>query len=111
MPFQFPRARTHPDAHPSRFLNLIAARLFVPAHPPRRTPRLRKFLSYYRPHLPLLAGDLACALLVAATALALPVCAHYVTRSLLELPQVPEAINRIYAMGALMLLMLAVQVL
>ena len=32
--------------------------------------RARKFLSYYRPHLPLLAADLACAILVAATALA-----------------------------------------
>jgi ATP-binding cassette subfamily B protein len=44
-----------------------------------------KFLSYYRPHLPLLMADLACAVLVAATALALPLCANYVTTILIKL--------------------------
>ena len=29
--------------------------------------RTRKFLSYYRPHIPLLLADLACALIVSAT--------------------------------------------
>ncbi|WP_299721943.1 ABC transporter ATP-binding protein [Devosia sp.] len=59
----------------------------------------------------MLAADLACALLVAATALALPLCANYVTKSLLQLPQVPEAIGQIYLMGGVMLTMLALQVL
>ncbi|HTM76606.1 MAG TPA: ABC transporter ATP-binding protein, partial [Devosia sp.] len=71
----------------------------------------RKFLSYYRPHLPLLLADLLCALLVAATALALPLCANYVTKSLIDLPEVPQALSQIYLMGALMLAMLAIQVL
>ena len=45
--------------------------------PPARltAARWRKFLSYYRPHLPLLAADLGCAILVSATTLALPLAA------------------------------------
>ena len=39
--------------------------------------RALKFLSYYRPHIPLLLADLACAVLVSATALFLPLCANY----------------------------------
>jgi len=72
---------------------------------------MRKFLSYYRPHLPVLAADLVCAALVAATAVALPLCANYVTSYLLSLPEAPDTIARIYAMGGLMLGLLAVQVL
>jgi ATP-binding cassette subfamily B protein len=68
-------------------------------------------VSYYRPHIPLLLADVACAILVAATALALPLCANYVTRTLVDLPEAPEAIGQIYAVGGLMLAMLAVQVL
>ena len=45
--------------------------------PPPSIGRGRKFLSYYRPHLGLLAADLACAVLVSATALALPLLANY----------------------------------
>jgi ATP-binding cassette subfamily B protein len=78
---------------------------------PRPPSGFGKFLSYYRPHLPLLAGDILCAVLVAATALALPLCARYVTQDLVQLPEVPEAIGRIYAMGGIMLAVLAVQVL
>jgi ATP-binding cassette subfamily B protein len=78
---------------------------------PRPPSGFGKFLSYYRPHLPLLAGDILCAVLVAATALALPLCARYVTQDLVQLPEVPEAIGRIYAMGWIMLAVLAVQVL
>ena len=42
--------------------------------------RWRKLLSYYRPHIGLLAADLACAILVSATALALPLCANIVVK-------------------------------
>ncbi|MFZ5720554.1 MAG: ABC transporter ATP-binding protein [Pseudomonadota bacterium] len=73
--------------------------------------RARKFLSYYRPHLPLLAADLACAILVAATALALPLCANFVTRQFTELGATPEALARIWAAGGFMLGLLAVQAL
>jgi ATP-binding cassette, subfamily B, bacterial len=106
MHFQFPWARTHADARRSHSLKKLPK-----AQAERRTfVRARKFLSYYKPHLPLLAADLLCAVLVAATALALPLCANYVTKRLIELPQIPDAIGQIYIMGGLMLAMLAVQV-
>src|SRR5579863_4666920 len=44
--------------------------------------RLRKLVSYYRPHVGLLLADLACAILVSATTLALPICANFVIRRL-----------------------------
>src|SRR6516162_11064230 len=44
--------------------------------------RLRKFLSYYRPHVGLLLADLGCAALVSATTLALPLLANYVVKRL-----------------------------
>ena len=73
--------------------------------------RLRKLLSYYRPHIPLLVADLACAVLVAATALVLPISASYVTRQLNDLSDVVLVLNQIYLAGGLMLALLAVQAL
>jgi ATP-binding cassette subfamily B protein len=70
-----------------------------------------KFLSYYRPHIPLLLADLACAVLVSATALFLPLCANYVTRQLGAVDDAPAALHQIYVIGAIMLGLLAVQVL
>jgi ATP-binding cassette subfamily B protein len=69
-----------------------------------------KFLSYYRPHLPLLLADLLCAILVAGTAVALPLCANVVTSRLLALPDAPQAFGQILAMGGIMLAVLAVQI-
>ena len=71
---------------------------------------MRKFLSYYRPHLPLLAADLGCAVLVSATALALPLCANYVTRQVTALQASPGALGQIYLVGAIMLALLMLQV-
>ncbi|QSY92765.1 ABC transporter ATP-binding protein [Rhizobium bangladeshense] len=76
----------------------------------RRWSRMRKFLSYYRPHLPLLLADLLCAILVAGTAVALPLCANIVTSRLLSLPDAPQAFAQILAMGGVMLTVLAVQI-
>ncbi|MBY5560386.1 ABC transporter ATP-binding protein [Rhizobium leguminosarum] len=76
----------------------------------RRWSRMRKFLSYYRPHLPLLLADLLCAILVACTAVALPLCANIVTSRLLALPDAPQAFAQILAMGGVMLAVLAVQI-
>lgn len=76
----------------------------------RRWSRMRKFLSYYRPHLPLLLADLLCAILVAGTALALPLCANIVTSRLMALPNAPEAFAQILGMGGIMLAVLAVQI-
>ena len=110
MPFQFPWARVDARARRRRFLNKPAAQFFSLQNHLRAEVRWRRFLRYYRPHLPLLAGDVLCALVVAATALALPLCANYVARHLVELPEAPETLGQIYFIGALMLTLLAVQV-
>ncbi|HEX5688609.1 MAG TPA: ABC transporter ATP-binding protein, partial [Roseiflexaceae bacterium] len=62
----------------------------------------RKFFSYYKPYRGLLAADLACAAVVSAITLALPLCARYITKNILE-SNPPDALNQIYLMGALML--------
>lgn len=116
MRFQFPWTRTHVDARLSRFLvkqrNRRTKRSQIPsdssAH--RRFARARQFASYYRPHRALLAADLGCSLLIAATAIALPLCANYVTTRLVHLAEVPDAIGQICVMGGLMLAILAAQV-
>lgn len=91
-------------------LALRPAKAETPGVPAWRA-RLRKFLSYYRPHLPLLAADLVCAVLVSATALFLPLCANYVTKHLGGLGAAPDPLNKIYLVGALMLGLLALQAL
>ncbi|TAL34541.1 MAG: ABC transporter ATP-binding protein, partial [Phenylobacterium sp.] len=80
----------------------------APSHLPPATRRLRKFLSYYRPHLPMLAADVGCAVIVAGAALALPVCASWITR---RLGDGGDAMTPILAMGGVMLALLAVQAL
>jgi len=86
------------------------ARADAAAHSLRRS-RLRKFLSYYRPHLPLLLADVVCALIVSLTALFLPLCANHITKRLVALDDVPDALGQIYAMGGIMLALLAIQAL
>lgn len=71
--------------------------------------RAKKLVSYYRPYRHLLAMDLACAALVAATAIALPLCANYVTTRLLVLENSAEALSQIFAMGGIMVLVLLAQ--
>lgn len=69
--------------------------------------RGRKFLSYYRPYLGLFFADMACALIVSAVTLLLPLCAQYVTKNILE-GGMPDALNRIVLMGALMVALVGV---
>src|SRR6185503_17436012 len=69
--------------------------------------RRKKFLSYYKPYLGLLFADLACAFIVSATALLLPLCTRYITKNILE-GNTPNALNQIYAMGVVMLGLLVV---
>jgi ATP-binding cassette, subfamily B, bacterial len=73
--------------------------------------RLTKFLSYYRPHLGLLAADLGCAILIAATALALPLGANYVVKRIAIGGAHPALSAEIWMMGALMLGLVAAQAL
>src|SRR5271170_2518584 len=62
--------------------------------------RLRKFLSYYRPHIGLLLADLGCAALVSATTLGLPLCANYVVKQLTHGGASPAFLQQIWIMGA-----------
>ncbi|MGO4728418.1 MULTISPECIES: ABC transporter ATP-binding protein [unclassified Inquilinus] len=73
--------------------------------------RLRKFLSAYRPHIPLLAADLFCAVVVSATALILPLGANIVTRRLTGLDAAPQALDEVYILGAAMLAVVLLQAL
>jgi ATP-binding cassette subfamily B protein len=69
--------------------------------------RSKKFVSYYKPYLGLLFADVACAFIVSAITLVLPLCARYITKNLLE-GNTPNALNQIYAMGAVMLALVVV---
>lgn len=89
----------------------LEARADHSASIPAARRRLRKFLAYYRPHLPLLAADLFCAVVVAATALALPVCANWITRQLGDLSGAGDATRPILVMGGVMLALVALQAL
>lgn len=72
--------------------------------------RSRKFLSYYQPYLRLLFADLACAFVVSAVTLALPLLVRHITRLVLE-EDAAAALDRIYLTGALMLALVAVHTL
>ncbi len=69
--------------------------------------RSRKFLSYYKPYLGLFFADMACAFIVSATTLLLPLCTRYITKNILE-GNAPNALNEIYTMGAVMLALVVV---
>ena len=71
-------------------------------------PRTRKFLSYYRPYLRLFFSVMICAFVVAAITLILPLCTRYITKNVLE-GNLPDALSQIYQVGALMLVLIAVQ--
>ncbi|MCA9907946.1 MAG: ABC transporter ATP-binding protein, partial [Anaerolineae bacterium] len=71
-------------------------------------PRLKKFLAYYQPYRKLLLTDLACAFIVSAISLVLPLCARYITQNLLN-GDAPDALQPIYTIGALMLLLVVIQ--
>ncbi len=64
--------------------------------------RTRKFWSYYKPYLGLLITDLACAVIVSAITLILPLCVRYLTLRVLDGPP-EDALNQIYLIGAFML--------
>lgn len=70
------------------------------------SPRVKKFFSYYKPYKGLLCADLACALVVSATTLAIPLCIRYITKNLEAYS--PSILTQIYSMGALMLALVAI---
>jgi ATP-binding cassette subfamily B protein len=69
--------------------------------------RSRKFLSYYKPYLGLFLGDVLCALVVSATAVLIPLCVSYLTKNLLG-SHLPDALNQVYGMGGLMLVLVLI---
>jgi ATP-binding cassette subfamily B protein len=75
-----------------------------------RMSRGRKFLSYYKPYKGLFLADMACALIVAAITLALPLCARYVTKDILG-GATADRLNQIALMGALMVTLVGVHTL
>ncbi len=90
-------------AHKSRLIDRPATRL--------ADARFRKFLSYYKPYRGLLIADLLSAIVIAAAALMLPVLANVIIKNLLTGAGAPGELTRIYALGALMLALVAVQAL
>ncbi len=73
-------------------------------------PRIRKFFSYYRPYRGLLIADLACAFIVSAIVLVLPLCVRYITKDVLE-GGIPNPLTHIYAMGAIMIALVLIHAL
>ncbi len=72
--------------------------------------RPKKFVSYYKPYLGLFFTDLACAFTVSGVVLLLPLVTRYITKTVLEGPS-PDALNQIYALGALMLALVLIHTL
>lgn len=69
--------------------------------------RIKKFFSYYKPYWGLFCADMACAIVVSAITLALPLCIRYITKNLLEAGS-PDALNHIYMMGGVMVALVVV---
>lgn len=69
--------------------------------------RIKKFLSYYKPYLGLFCADMACAIIVSAITLAIPLLIRYITKNLLE-PNTPDALSQIYTMGIVMIGLVAI---
>lgn len=73
----------------------------------RLSARRRKFLSYYRPYRRLFAADMACALVVSATTLLIPLCVSYITKNVLS-SNGPDMLPQMMGMGVVMLALIAV---
>ena len=102
---------TKNNSERSDTLGAPASSLGDAANPPLRGIRLRKFFSYYRNHLDVLAADLVCAVLVAATTLALPLCANFIVKRLTSATDQSILVSEIYSLGGVMLLLIGVQAL
>lgn len=72
-------------------------------------PRTEKFFSYYRPYVRRLTINLACALLSSVAILLIPLCARYITKTILA-DLSPDTPRQIYWMGAVMLVLVALYI-
>ncbi len=71
--------------------------------------RVKKFLSYYKPYTGLFLMLMFCAFVYAGITLAFPLLIRYITKVILE-QNLGNALNQIYQVGALMLALIAIQV-
>ena len=71
--------------------------------------RTKKFFSYYKPYLGLFLSVMFCAFLVAGITLLFPLLTRYITKTVLE-GGVPNALDEIYRVGALMLFLILIHV-
>lgn len=69
---------------------------------------IKKFLSYYKPYLPLFLSILACALFVSALGLVFPLLVRHITKDILE-SGLTAALSQVYWIGGLMLIMVMVE--
>ena len=69
--------------------------------------RFKKFLSYYRPYIPLLIADLFAASIMAATTLIIPLIIRYIVNDLL--PSQPSSLQPVLSLGIAMLGLVALE--
>lgn len=69
----------------------------------------KKFVSYYKPYLGLFLSVMICAILATAMALLFPLCTRYITQHVLG-SNINNALPEIYKTGALMLVLLILQI-
>jgi ATP-binding cassette subfamily B protein len=69
---------------------------------------VKKFFSYYKPYLKVFFSVLACAFIVSAVTLTFPLLVRYITKDVLE-GDLSIALSKVYWIGGLMLVLVAVQ--
>ncbi len=70
--------------------------------------RFKKFISYYKPYLGLFFAVMTSAFIAAAITLIFPLLTRYITKTVLE-GNMNDALNEIYKIGAIMLVLVALQ--
>ncbi|WP_413375662.1 ABC transporter ATP-binding protein [Alkalihalobacillus sp. 1P02AB] len=70
----------------------------------------KRFFSYYKPYLKLYIAVLSCALIVSLLTLVIPLLVRYITKEVLE-GDLSTALNEVYWIGGLMLIIVAIQTL
>lgn len=71
--------------------------------------RIKKFISYYRPYKGLFAADMACAFILSAITLVLPLGVRYITSELLDGAH-SDSLSQIYEIGAGMLVLVILHI-
>jgi ATP-binding cassette subfamily B protein len=69
---------------------------------------VKKFISYYKPHLSLFLWVLACAFIVSAVTLVFPLLVQHITKDVLK-GDLSAALSSVYWIGGLMLVLVAIQ--